>query len=424
MNILRKEVHRICASSFARNAGWMFAGQSLSVICQGIYFILLARLLGASEYGIYSGVFAMVAVLSVYSPLGSAFTLLRHVSPAPQKFSVYWGNVLITTVTLGSFFTCILVWFVPVLAHSYSWKLVICAAVSDCLCAQFIDASSRVFQAFEKMRITASLSLLTNFLRTVLAGMLLWRIGHVTAQQWALAALVVSFTGCCAALTVVTRYYGKPIFRLQILFKHVGEGAVFAVSSSASGIYNNFDKAMLGHYGMNVANGTYTMAYRVVDICTMPVTSIHGAAFPRFFKKGAGGVKNTISYALQILKRTAPLTLLAAMVMVLAAPLIPCLVGRSFDQSVLTLRWLCLLPFFRSLHLSAGDALTGAGYLNVRVVLQAVVAVFNFIVNLYLIPRYGWLGAAWSSLATDGLLAVFNWTVLLAIRFRTIGRFS
>ena len=37
---------------------------------------------------------------------------------------------------------------------------------------------------------------------------------------------------------------------------------------------------------------------------------------------------------------------------------------------------------------------------------------FNFTVNLYLIPHYGWLGAAWSSLATDGLLAVLNWTAL------------
>ncbi len=26
--------------------------------------------------------------------------------------------------------------------------------------------------------------------------------------------------------------------------------------------------------------------------------------------------------------------------------------------------------------------------------------------------RYGWLGAAWSSLATDGSLAIVNWTIL------------
>jgi len=66
--------------------------------------------------------------------------------------------------------------------------------------------------------------------------------------------------------------------------------------------------------------------------------------------------------------------------------------------------------------LSAGDALTGAGHLNLRVGIQAMAAAFNFGVNLYLIPHYGWLGAAWSSLATDGLLAIFNWTALLTVR--------
>jgi O-antigen/teichoic acid export membrane protein len=203
----------------------------------------------------------------------------------------------------------------------------------------------------------------------------------------------------------------------------MGEGVVFAVSGSATGIYNNFDRAMLGHYGMNTANGIYSMAYRVVDISTIPITSVHQAAFPRFFKKGVGGVQTTIPYALRILKRTLLLALASAIVMALAAPLIPYLVGKSFRESVLALRWLCLLPVFRSFHLSAGDALTGAAHLNLRVGLQVAAAGFNFAVNLYLIPHYGWHGAAWSSLATDGGLAVANWSVLLAIQAETRRRF-
>jgi len=32
--------------------------------------------------------------------------------------------------------------------------------------------------------------------------------------------------------------------------------------------------------------------------------------------------------------------------------------------------------------------------------------------NLYLIPHYSWVGAAWASLLTDGGLAAMNWTLL------------
>ena len=104
--------------------------------------------------------------------------------------------------------------------------------------------------------------------------------------------------------------------------------------------------------------------------------------------------------------------------MFLGSPLIPHLVGRSFAESSLALRWLCLLPLFRSIHWSAGDALTGAGYQKVRLSTQAGAAAFNFALNVYLIPRYGWFGAAWSSLATDGALGAVNWMVILGIRTR------
>lgn len=386
------------------------------MLCLGAYFILLARLLGPIEYGIYAGVFAMVSILSAYSTLGSHFTFLRHVSPDPEKFARYWGNVLVTTLSLGSVFAGLLVWAVPRLAHSYSWRLVLCAAVGDCLCVQCTEVSSRVFQAFEEMRTTAFLRLLTNLMRAALAGFMLWRLHRATAQQWAAAALAVSFAVAFSTLVLVTRRFGRPAFSLRLLRQRSGEGLVFAVSDSAMGISNNFDKAMLGHYGMNAANGIYTMAYRVVDVCTVPMFSIHAAAFPRFFRKGIGGVEETTAYAFRILKRTGPMAFLFAAAITLAAPVIPHLVGKSFSESVLALRWLCLLPLFRSFQYSAGDALTGAGHQKLRLGAQVIAAVSNFGMNLYLIPHYGWLGAAWSSLATDGFLAISIWTALLAVR--------
>jgi O-antigen/teichoic acid export membrane protein len=169
---------------------------------------------------------------------------------------------------------------------------------------------------------------------------------------------------------------------------------------------------MLGHFNMNVANGIYTMAYRIVDMCTAPIISIQAAALPRFFRKGIDGMESTGRFARRLVKRTAPLSLLSSVAILIAAPVIPHLVGKDFSESVSALRWLCLLPVFRSFQLSAGDAITAAGYQKFRLGCQAVAAAFNFGVNLYLIPRFSWRGAALSSLVTDGLLAILNWIVL------------
>jgi O-antigen/teichoic acid export membrane protein len=406
---------RILSSSLVRNSAWMFLGRGLSAVFQGAYFIFLAKLLGSTEYGIYAGAAAMVWIASQYSPLGSHSVFLRYVSPEPGRFALYWGNILVTTLALGSLFVVILTWVGPYIARSYSRTMLLCIALGDCICAQLTITSGQVFQAFEKLRVTAALNLLVNLFRALLAGLMLWCLHHGTAREWAIAALVVSSTAAGAALTLVTKQYGRPAFSQRLLRERTREGFIFALSYSTTGVYNDIDKAMLGHYGMNAANGIYTMAYRAIDVACMPFTSIQAAAFPRFFRKGVNGVQSTTDFALRIVKRTIPMALLSTAIMMVAAPIITFLVGSGFSDSVSAIRWLCLLPVFRSLHASAGDALTGAGHQKLRLGSQATAAAFNFTTNLYLIPHYGWLGAAWASLATDGLLAVFNWTVLLRL---------
>jgi len=410
------DLKRAEGQSLAHNAGWMLFGQVLSVVCQAASFMLLARLLGSMEYGIYAGAYAMVSLLSPYSPLGSHFTLLRHVSQDSEQFPVYWGNVLVTTFVCGGIFVVALSWIGPHAAHDFTALLVFCLAVSDCLCNQLIDASSRVFQAFENLRVTATFALLANFLRAVSAGIMLWKLKHGTALEWVIVTMTISIAAAASAVTIVIKQYGRPRFSFSLLRRRAGEGVVFALSSSTMAIYNNVDKAMLGHYGMNVANGIYSMAYRVIDIATMPIAAIHAAAFPRFFRKGADGVELTSKYGAKLLSRTLPLAIAMLVGMLVCGPLVPILAGKGFAQSVVALHWLCLIPVFRSFQLSGGDALTGAGFLRLRLGIQAVAALSNFAVNLYLIPHFGWIGAAWSSLATDGALAVSNWLFVFIVR--------
>jgi len=87
-------------------------------------------------------------------------------------------------------------------------------------------------------------------------------------------------------------------------------------------------------------------------------------------------------------------------------------VGRGFIEAEAALRWLCLIPLFRSIHQMTGCALTGAGLQNYRTGTQLTAATLNFFLNLWLIPKWGWHGAAWSSLLTDAALAAMNLGIL------------
>ncbi|MGB9436148.1 MAG: flippase [Candidatus Acidiferrum sp.] len=403
-------------STLARNAGWMFAGQGISFVVQGVYFIVLARLLGGAQYGILAAAFALVSIVSQYSTMGSGLLFLRYVSPDHSHFREYWGNILLSTATVGSLLVLVLHFGGPWIVGSSSASVLILLAIGECLCGQLAICISQIFQTFEKMRITATLNLLTNSLRLLLAVGMLAILHHATAWEWALASMTVSILAAGTAFTTVTVRYGWPKFVPKLLLSRLREGFIFAVSGSTTLVYNDVDKVMLGHYGMSEANGIYSMAYRMVNICYMPMSSIYAAAFPGFFREGVNGIRSTEPLARRLLKRTLVIGLLGAVGMFVLAPLIPYIVGKGFTQSITALRWLCLIPVFRSLHVGAGDAMVGAGYLNYRLASQFLVAGSNFLMNLYLIPHYSWTGAAWASLLTDGGLAAMSWTVLLWLK--------
>jgi len=418
--VIRPFVARARKSVLVRNAGWLFAGQGLSFGVQALYFIVLARVLGTRQYGLLAGAVALVSVVSQYSSLGSGILFLRYVSPDHSRFRLYWGNILMTVSVLGALLVLGIRLAGRWLVGPQSVPLLFPIAISDCVFAQISSCAGMVFLTFEKMKLSAGLTLLTSISRCFLAVGMLVVLGRASAWQWAVASVAVSSLSACLAILTVTRSFGLPLFSPSLLIKRAVEGFVFAISASTTAVYNDIDKVVLSHAGMDRANGVYSMAYRLVNIGTMPIQSIVGAAFPRFFREGVKGIAATIPMARQLLKRTAGLGIVISAVIFLCAPILPHLVGKSYAESVSALRWLCLIPFFRCFHLSAGDAIAGAGHQKYRLLSQSIAAIGNLLLNLYLVPRYSWQGAAWASLATDGTLGLMNWVAIIYLARRSV----
>ena len=79
------------------------------------------------------------------------------------------------------------------------------------------------------------------------------------------------------------------------------------------------------------------------------------------------------------------------------------------------LRWLALIPFLRCIHMFLGILLSGAGLQRRRTGVQVVVALISIGLNIVILPRYSWRGAAWTSLGCDGLLVVAFWFTALIV---------
>lgn len=416
MNLLQRELCRIRESRLVRNTGWMAAGQGAGIVLQSAYFVLIARLLGAGQYGIYAGAFAFTNIAAQYTSLGTGVVFIRYVAGNRKAFTVYWGNILLVTAGLGTLLTVGLAYLAPHLLNPASAAIVPLAAAANCLCAQITVEAGRVFQAFEQLRTTAVLNLLVSLLRTLAAAAMLLTLHHAIAWQWAVVSLIISAVAAVAAIGNVTRHFGSPAFRFRPFADHGLEGLGYCFAGSTTVVYNDIDKVMLSHYGMNVANGIYTMAYRVIDMASIPISSIQAATIAQFFQCGRTGLPAAAAFSHRLLKRALPISAMLAVGMFVTAPLIPRVVGPGFAQSVSALRWLCLIPVFRSVQLMAGCALTGAGLQRYRTAAQVLTVGLNLGLNCWWIPKYGWRGAAVSSLLTDGFIAAMNLGLLQVLK--------
>jgi O-antigen/teichoic acid export membrane protein len=402
---LRIITKRYIGSALARNTLWMLVGQGLRLVIQSLYFVVIARSLGVSGYGAFVGVVALVAIVSPIADLGSGCLLVKNVSRDKSLFPAYLGMALVTTGAASSAL------FLVVLALSHfalplgiPLTLVLLVAGSDLLGLNVVTICGLAFQALDRLNWTATIGVLLSASRLAVALILVAMYRHPSPLEWSYAYFCSTMVVAVASVLLVSAKLGAPHLRWRSVKGEAREGLYFAAGLSAQTIYNNLDKAMLARMGTLEATGIYGAAYRLIDVSFVPVASLAAASFSSFFRAGTEGISAIFSYAKPLLLRALGYSFLASVVLLTCAGAVPFILGAEYAHAVEALRWLSVLPILKALHYFFTNALTGAGYQALRARIQAGVAVFNVLINLWLIPAYSWRGAAWSSIASDGLL--------------------
>jgi O-antigen/teichoic acid export membrane protein len=397
-----------------QNTLYMLSGSGFRILVQSLYFVLIARTLGPEEYGIFAAVVALVAVLTPFSSLGSGNLLIKNVSRQSEVFPTYWGAAVATTLVSGTglvLFSLLLCRII--LPEDLPWLVVIAVSTSDLVFASLVNLGGHAFIAVERLGRTAHLHLTLSLSRLIAAIVLLILPVSHSAFAWSVLYLVSSAIASVIALAVVTKHLGWGPLRLHPLLPELREGLYFAIGISAQTAYNDIDKTMLARLSGLYDTGVYAAAYRIINAASIPVSSLVYAAYSRFFKHGAHGIMESAKFARGLLPAATGYGLFSAIAIWILAPLLPKILGQGYHESSTALLWLSCLPLLKAINYFGGDTLTGAGYQGIRTTITVFIAAFNILINLFLLPRYGWLGAAWSSVATDSLLACSLWIAVL-----------
>jgi len=402
-------------ASLKQNTAWMLSGEVARLGIQAVYFIMMARNLGPGQYGAFVAVTAAAALVSPFVGLGAGNLMVKNVARDRNLFGECWGNSLFTVSISGlTLVAVVLGASLLLLPPSIPLSAMIFIVAAEVLLAPFVLVAVYAFQSMERMRWMASLNVFACFTR-LLAIATIVALHQPTLMAWSVAYLVTAAVSAAAALTAVACQIGKPALCLRRIRTDFREGLYFSTGLSAQTIYNDIDKTMLARLSTLDAVGIYAAAYRLIDVAFIPVRSLMAAAYPGFFRSGKAGIAGSMAYGRRLMKKSVAYSIGIAAAMLLLAPLVPHILGNQYARTSEALRWLALLPLLKSIHYFGADSLTCAGYQWLRTLAQMAIAAFNVLINLWIIPAYSWRGAAWSSLASDGMLAVILWSCALFI---------
>ena len=401
------------------NTAWMCARSALRLILQGAYFVAVARVLGAAGYGEFIAVGALTVMLAPFGCFGTGNLLIRDVSREPAAMAQSWWTALATTVLSGlpmiAALLALAAWILP----GTPPLLVLLIGIADLVFAQLADICGKAFQAERRLDLTATIDTLLSAVKLVAALGLCLLVSKPTALAWAGFYAGANLLGAAVGIGLVVARHRVLPPRFSVSVRTLREGLYFALSLWAQAVQKDIDKMLIVRLSGPLAAGVYAAAFRVVEMAFTPIFSLLAATYPGFFRHGVSGLRGTIAYARPLVLVGGLFGLAGGLVLTVAAPVLPLLLGDGFEGSVEAVQWLALTPLLKSLHYVAGDVLTGAGFQRLRTCLQLGVGAAAIGMAVWAIPLYSWRGAAGAAVVSNVLLVVASWVAIAVMRRRS-----
>jgi len=398
----------------------LWVGSILGAGCAFVTQVLLARELGPAAFGVFAAALGMVTLVSPLASFGvGSFWLKAFGKEGWQAVRWLRGSLKYTLLTTCIVMVVLLFWagFGP---HDAVMRELLVILSFYLLGQVAVELVSAKLQLEERYLALALWQFLPHLLRLCLiATLALLTIELMTLNNITISYAVISF-----GVFIVGVFFMWRMSCGQLALKGHGEASKDSIASYTSIgqvaaqswpfglagvfylIYFQSDIILLKYLKGDEAAGIYNVAFVIMAAVYMLPSVIYQKfllpkihrwanhdreAFYKVFRMG-----NWMMLALGILAMLA--------IWLLAPWGIPFLFGDVYSGVLSPLFILALVAPVRFLMYSIGSALTAMGFMKRRVLYMGVGALINITMNILLIPTYGVIGAALSTVVSEVFL--------------------
>ena len=402
-----------------KNMSWLLVSQIITSILGFIWTILIARYLGVNDYGILGFAISFTTILGVIDDLGISTHIVRHIATDYDSTPKYVGNAIPLKIIFSTIKVIITLIVLIVLGVDELTLTITLLFTLELIFKSFIYFFNGTFQAFEIGKYQGIGNTLMNTLTFIFILITVYTdLGLFGITIAYIMANVITFI---YEYAMINKYVVKPRFELDLDFckKITLYSIPFAVTGILYTIYYSIDVVMLSNMIGSYATGIYNATYKLISVLTLFYSVYTAVIFPvmsKFFKNDESmlliSFEKSIKYLMLIIIP------LAVATVIYSTDIIHLIYGHEYDpaSSVLSiLIWTVCLLFISG----ACNTLLNASHKEVSVTkIYAIAAVFNVILNMFMIPHYSYDGAAITTVLSDVLIVVIQAYVIYKLGHR------
>jgi len=400
------------ASRTLRNSVLVVSARALAKLGVFVVVVLLLRHLGDERYGRFAAMVVYVTLLGVVADLGLQTIFIRDVARDRRLFGRYLANLLSARLLLAIAALALLALVLRLLSPALfpytlaGFVLLLTTSYSSLLRAVFYIRGRLTYEA-----VAIVIEALLLLALTILAVN-----RHATWDTflWVYSASYL-FTCLFAYGILRWRWHEQVTIRFEpaLLRRLLAAGLPLALGFILTTVYAQLDVVLLQLFKGFQMVGWYSAANRFVDAVAWVPQSAMGAIFPALAILSAGQRRQLAFAYEKSYKMLALIALpLAIGIGITADSLIHLAAPTGFDQSIPALRILApsvALLFVNNAFIYTLTAINRQlDFTRLALVTLAV----NLVINLLLIPPYGYLGAAAAATITEAALFAGGWWLL------------
>ncbi len=403
-------------------------GNGIRIVISGAYFIVLARLLGPSTFGLFSAILALSNLVSPFAYMGQTDLLIQHLSRHPDDLPVFWGQALVIAGVSGLSLTLVLTGPLTLWLPGSAAIAVGLLLLSEVFCIGLQSVQKGVLIAREHMATMATVDTGMAGGRLLIATVA-WSLNWHDLLTWSVLYASMALSLTVVGYGVVIRQVRSWPLSTALIWQHrqaclaqARAGWDFAVGLAAIKTFTDLDKVLLPRLATATAGGIYSAAYRLINIAQAPVIALLTSGFAEVCRQGQHGPRSAYTYSLKLLPWVMGYGLAATLGLVLLSYGMPVVLGPDYVETATAVRWLSGIVGLEGTHLLFSNLLTGAGLQQVRGYAQLFALGLNAILNSWWIPLWGWQGAAGATLVAEvGLVGLLIGAMRHALRQQSLG---